>query len=346
MTTITKTPFGVTRSGEPVTAWTLDNGRGMSVRILDYGATVQSLVVPDRNGNPVDVALGYDDLAGYESGSSWFGGTIGRYANRIANAAFTLNGKEYTLPKNDGENHLHGVFSRRVFSAAPEDGALCMRLVSPDGEDGFPGTVHVAVTYRLTESGKLRIEYRAETDADTYVNLTNHTYFNLAGHGDILEHRMRLAASHFTEAGAGTLPTGRILPVDGTPLDFRTEKAIGAEISADDPQLLLSLGYDHNYVLDKAPGLAPCGEVWSPETGILLAFSTTQPGVQFYSGNYVDRDASPSGKNGVRYPQRGGFCLESQRFPDSPNQPQFPSALLRPHEKYSETTVFQFSIRE
>lgn len=345
MTRITSAPFGRTARGEAVTAYTMENGSGMSVRVLDYGGTVQSVVVPDRDGSPVDIALGYDDISGYETGSCWFGALVGRYANRIGNAAFTLNGRTYRLPKNDGENHLHGVFSHRLFSVEEAGDALLLRLTSPDGEEGFPGAAEITALYTLTENNALRLEYRAATDADTFVNLTNHTYFNLAGKGDILTHRLRLNASRFTEIGTGTLPTGRILPTAGTALDFRREKTIGADLFSGEPQLALCRGYDHNYVLDKQPGLAPCGEAWSEETGICLAFSTTQPGLQLYSGNFVDEDAAPYGKGGVRYPRHGGLCLETQRFPDSPNRPQFPSALLRPGEEYREITEYRFSIR-
>ena len=229
MSMITSEPFGTTAAGETVTAYTLQNGRGMVVRVLDYGGTVQGLVVPDRDGRPVDVALGYDDIRGYETGSCWFGALVGRYANRIGNAAFTLNGKTYRLPKNDGENHLHGVLSHRVLSAEPSGGTLLLRYTSPDGEEGFPGTVDLTASYTLTEDDALVLEYRAVTDADTFVNLTNHTYFNLAGRGDVLSHRLRLDASRITEVGAGTLPTGRLLPVEGTALDFSED--VGAGIS-------------------------------------------------------------------------------------------------------------------
>ena len=345
MSIITSEPFGKTKTGEAVNAFTMKNEHGMTVVVLDYGGTVQSIVVPDRDGRPIDVVLGYDDIAGYETGSCWFGAAVGRYANRIGNAAFTLNGRTYRLPKNDGENHLHGVFSHRVFAAEEKNGALTLTRLSPDGEEGFPGNLTVTVTYTLTEDNALRLDYYAVTDADTHVNLTNHTYFNLSGGGNILSHRLRLDASSFTEGGTGTLPTGSILQTAGTPLDFRTEKPIGAEIFSPFSQLLMCRGYDHNLIFDKKPGLILCGEAWSEETGIAMTLSTTQPAVQLYTGNYVDEDTAPQGKNGVRYPRYGGFCLETQRYPDSPNHPRFPSTLLRPGEEYRETTEYRFLVR-
>lgn len=348
MIRITSEPFGSTKEGRAVARWTMENDAGMTVRVLDYGCTIQSVVVPDRNGDPVDVVLGYDDLAGYEAGSCWFGAFVGRYANRIKNAAFSLNGKTYTLPENDGPNHLHGTFERRVFDAAAEGDTLVLRYVSPDGEEGFPGTLSVVVAYTLTEDNALRLEYRAEADADTVVNLTNHSYFNLsgAGSGDVLRHLLRLDASRFTEADGESIPTGRILPVEGTALDFRREKAIGRNLDDEDPILRLCCGYDHNLILDKGPGFGPGGTAYSPDTGIEMTFSTTQPALQFYAGNHVAEDAAPAGKGGVRYPKRGGFCLESQHYPCSPNFPDFPTTLLRPGEEYREITEYRFGTRK
>lgn len=345
MTAITAAPFGKTAKGEPVTAYTLKNASGMTARIIDYGAAVQSLVVPDKNGRPVDVAPGYDDISGYEAGSCCCGAVIGRYAGRIANASFALGGKTYRLLQNEGANYLHGSWHHRIFTAEGSDGALVMTLCSPDGEDGFPGNVTASVTYRLTDENALVIDCRAVTDADTFINLTNHTYFNLAGHGDVLGHYLRLNASRFTELGAGSIPTGRIMDVSGTALDFRVGKPIGRDIFADEPQLAMCRGYDHNYILDKEHGLAPCGEAWCPETGIQMTFSTTQPAVQLYTGNFIDDDPAPCGKGGVRCPRYAGFCLESQHYPDSPNRPGFPSTLLRPNEEYRETTEYKFSIQ-
>ena len=348
MIRITSEPFGSTKEGRAVARWTMENDAGMAVRVLTYGCTIQSIVVPDRNGNPVDVVLGYDDLAGYEAGSCWFGAFVGRYANRIKNAAFTLNGKEYSLPKNDGPNHLHGTFERRVFDAAAEDGALVLRYVSPDGEEGYPGALTVTVTYTLAEDNALRLGYRAATDADTVVNLTNHSYFNLsgAGRGDVLGHLLQLDASRFTDADGESIPTGRVLSVAGTALDFRREKPIGRDLDDEDLILRLCGGYDHNMILDKPAGFARGGAAYSPDTGIEMTFSTTQPAVQLYSGNFVAGDAAPCGKDGARYPKRGGFCLESQHYPCSPNFPDFPSTVLRPGEEYHELTEYRFGIRK
>jgi len=347
MIRITSEPFGGTKEGRAVARWTLANDAGMTVRVLSYGCTIQSIVVPDRDGRPVDVVLGYDDLAGYEAGSCWFGAFVGRYANRIKNAEFILNGTTCALPKNDGPNHLHGTFERRVFDAAAEGDVLVLRYVSPDGEEGFPGTLAVTVTYTLTEDNALRLEYRAATDADTVVNLTNHSYFNLsgAGRGDVLGHVLQLDASRFTEGDEQTLPTGRILPVEDTALDFRREKAIGRDLDDEDPILRLCCGYDHNLILDKGIGFGHGGRAFSPDTGIEMSFATTQPAVQFYAGNHVAEDAAPGGKGGVRYPKRGGFCLESQHYPCSPNFPNFPSTVLRPGEEYHEITEYRFGIR-
>ena len=343
MIEIKAAPFGKTANGEPVTAFTRENSAGMSVRVLDYGGTVQSIVVPDRDGNPVDTALGYDDIGGYEKGSCWFGAFVGRYANRIGNASFSLGGRRYYLPKNDGSNHLHGAFSHRVMDAEIRDDALLLRLTSPDGEEGFPGTLRVTVTCRLLEDNTLRLEYHAVTDRDTVLNLTNHTYFNLSGGGDVLDHFLRLHASRFTETSADLIPTGRILPVEGTALDFRAGKPVGRDLFSGDPLLTTCGGYDHNFILDNPAGV--CGEAWSDKTGIVLTFSTTEPGVQLYTGNFTDTDAAAFGKNGVRYPRYAGFCLEAQHYPDSPNRPEFPSTVLRPGEEFRSFTEYRFSIK-
>ena len=265
-TIITSAPFGVTKNGEAVTRWTLKNAAGMQADILDYGCTVQRILVPDSNGEPVDVALGYDDLAGYEQGSCFFGAFIGRYANRIKGAAFELNGRRYTLEKNDGENHLHGVYCTQVFAGEVEGDTLVFRRVSPDGEEGYPGTLTFAVRYRLTADNTLEMDYRAVTDADTVVNFTNHTYFNLNGAGDILGHRLTIHADRFAEGNAETLPTGRILQVQGTPMDFRAGRVIGDDINADWPQIQNCRGYDHCFVLNGASGTLRklASAVWRP----------------------------------------------------------------------------------
>lgn len=333
---ITAEVFGTTARGETVTRYALENKAGMRVLVLDYGCTIQSILVPDAGGNPVDVALGYDTLGDYEAGNCYFGAFVGRYANRIKDASFTLGGKSYRLEKNDGENHLHGVYCRRVFSGSAEGDSLVLRLHSPDGEEGFPGAVELEVRYTLREDNALVLEYRAETDAETVLNLTNHSCFNLNGGGDVLGHRLTLWADSYTESDAHTLPTGRILPVEGTPLDFRAGKPIGA-------QLRECGGYDHNFVLSgKAGELRRFASAEGERSGICMEAFTTQPGAQLYSGNFLDADPVGHGKGGVKYPRYGGFCLETQHYPCSPNFPQFPSTVLRPGEQFRETTVYRF----
>lgn len=336
-------PFGVTATGEAVTRYTLRNSAGMQIAILNYGCTVQQILVPDATGKPIDVALGYDDISGYERGTCFFGAFIGRYANRIKGARFWLNDREYTLEKNDGENHLHGVYCRQVYDARTEGDTLVFSRVSPDGEEGYPGTLTYEVRYRLTDDNALEMEYRAQTDADTVVNFTNHTYFNLNGAGDVLGHRLTIWADRFTEGDAQTLPTGRISRVIGTPMDFRAGKRIGEEIASDWEQLQLAHGYDHNFILNGQAGtLRKMAAATGDGSGIRMEAYTTQPAMQLYTGNFVDRDAAPCGKCGVRYPRYGGFCLESQHYPCSPNFPDFPSTLLRPGEQYCEKTVYRF----
>ena len=340
--TITSAPFGTTAKGEPVTRYVMRNAAGMEAAVLSYGCTVQSICVPTA-GEKIDVALGYDDLRSYEAGTCFFGAFVGRYANRIKGAHFWLNGREYTLEKNDGDNHLHGVYCKQVFAGAAEGDTLVFRRVSPDGEEGFPGALTVEVRYRLTDDNALEMEYLAQTDADTVVNLTNHTYFNLNGGGDILGHRLTLCADRFTEGNAQTLPTGRILQVEGTPMDFRAGRRIGEDIGSDFEQIRLCRGYDHNFVLSGTPGkLRKMAEAEGDASGIRMEAFTTQPAVQLYTGNYVDLDGAPFGKGGVRYPRYAGFCLESQHYPCAPNFPEFPSTLLRPGEEYREKTVYRF----
>ena len=341
--TITSEPFGITAGGEPVKRYTMKNCAGMEVDVLDYGCTVQAIRVPDKSGTPVDVALGYEDIGSYEKGSCFFGAFIGRYANRIKGARFWLNGKEYALEKNDGENHLHGVYCRQVFDAAAEGDTLVFRRVSPDGEEGYPGTLTFEVRYRLSEENALEFEYVARTDADTVVNFTNHTYFNLNGSGDILGHRLMICADRFTEGDAQTLPTGRVLRVVGTPMDFRSGKTIGEDMDFDCEQISVCRGFDHNFVLNGEAGTlrkmaAAAGDV----SGIRMEAYTTQPSMQLYTGNYVDLDKAERGKGGVRYPRYAGFCLESQHYPCSPNFPDFPSTILVPGEEYREKTVYRF----
>ncbi len=346
MTTIQTKDFGRTQDARRVTAFELKNGSGMSVRILDLGGTVQSITVPDRNGTPTDVALGYDDAASYENGTCYYGAIIGRYANRIGNARFVLDGREYRLESASGEsNHLHGVFAKRMFEAETDGGALLLRYLSPDGEEGFPGNLRVEVCCRLREDNALELTYRAETDAPTVLNLTNHSYFNLNGQdgSTVLDHRLQLNSSFFTEYEASFAQTGRILSVKDTPLDFRQEHRIGERFNDDYPQFRICTGYDHNMILDGETGaLKLIGTAKSEKSGICLEAFTTEPAIQFYSANYILYDPVPHGKNGVRYPKNGGFCMEAQHYPDSVNHPQFPSTVLRPGETYRQTTVYRF----
>ncbi len=348
MVTVHSKGFGSTKDGAKVKAFDLCNGNGMTVTVLDYGATVQRIVVPDRNGKAVDVSLGYDDITSYENGACFYGAFVGRYANRIANARFTLDGREYLLEKTPGEsNHLHGVFTKRIFETVPGDGTLALRYRSPDMEEGFPGNVETEIVYRLTEDSALEIAYRATTDAPTVLNLTNHTYFNLNGQdgSTVLDHLLRLNSGFFTEYDGSYAQTGNILPVDGTPLDFRTGHSIGSLFGGDCPQFRLCAGYDHNMILNgKAGDLRPIGEAGSEKSGIRLEAFTTEPAVQFYTGNYMHLDPVPYGKSGVRYPKYGGFCLEAQHYPDSVNHPNFPSTVLRPGEVYRQKTVYRFSV--
>jgi len=346
-------PFGTTPDGEDVELYTLTNAHGVEVRITNYGGIVTHLLVPDRGGVLGDVVLGYDSLSGYLEGSPYFGAIVGRYGNRIARGRFLLDGVEYNLATNNGDNHLHGGsrgFDKVVWAAEPyeaeAEAGLRLSYGSDDCEEGYPGRLTVAVTYALTNENELRIEYLAETDKPTVVNLTHHSYFNLAGHdsGDILGHELELAASRFTPADSGLIPTGELQQVAGTPMDFREPLGIGARIDATDEQLHYGGGYDHNFVLDAYDGtLRFAARVYEPTSGRVMEVYTTEPGIQFYSGNFLD--GSNVGKGGTPYEHRAGFCLETQHFPDSPNQPQFPSTVLRPGERYQSRTIYKFSVR-
>ena len=349
-----KSLFGKTADGTDVYLYTLTNKRGAEVSITTYGARVVTLKVPDRNGKIGDVVLGYDNLDGYMKDTAYFGSVPGRYANRIAHGKFTLDGKTYTLPLNDGPNSLHGGtkgFDKRVWSArdvsTPAADALELTYLSKDGEEGYPGNLTAHVTYTLTQNNELRIEYSATTDKDTVVNLTNHSYFNLAGegNGDILDEIMMINADKFTPIDSTFIPTGEIQNVAGTPFDFRKPTPIGARINDDNEQLKFGRGYDHNFVLnrDDKKGLVLAARVYDKKTGRELEVWTTQPGVQFYSGNFLD--GSIHGKGGVAYGHRFGFCLETQHYPDSPNRPNFPSTELNPGQRYHEVTVFKFLTR-
>jgi aldose 1-epimerase len=346
-------PFGKTPDGHEVFLYTLRNQSGMEVKITNYGGTITSIKVKDRRGKFDDVVLGFDNLDGYVSknNTSYFGALIGRYANRIAHGTFVLDGHTYHVPVNDGPNSLHGGlrgFDKRVWEAkdvssarAPE---LELHYLSGDGEEGFPGNLSVTVRYSLGSENDLRLDYSATTDKDTVLNLTNHSYFNLAGpgNGDILKHKLTLEADRFTPIDQTLIPTGAIQSVAGTPLDFRKTMAIGARINQDDPQLKFAKGYDHNFVLNHSAhgGLDLAAKVEEPHSGRVLEVFTTQPGVQFYSGNFLN--GSVRGIGGV-YKFRSGLCLETQHFPDSPNHPNFPSVVLRPGEEFHQTSIFRFS---
>jgi aldose 1-epimerase len=336
--------------GEPVDQHVLTNGPGMRVKILTYGGIVQSIEVPDRSGATTNVVLGFDEVQGYrDHPDPYFGALIGRYGNRIAAGRFTLDGAGYALPANNGPNSLHGGaagFDKHVW-AATGIGAdtLELRHVSPDGDQGYPGTLTVTVRYTVTGDQALRIDYEATTDAPTVVNLTNHSYFNLAGagSGDVYGHQLQLNATHFTPVGPDLIPTGDLDPVAGTPLDFRHPAAIGGRIRAGHPQLRYAGGYDHNFVLDRAgDGLSAAAHVTEPVSGRTLDVLTTEPGLQFYSGNFLD--GTITGAGGGLYRQGDGFALETQHFPDSPNRPAFPSTVLRPGDTYRSTTEYRFGV--
>jgi len=351
-TKVRKEPFGKTADGTAVDLYTLQNKNGAEVKLPPFGGIVESLKVPDRAGKFDDVVLGFDSLDGYLGTHPYFGALVGRYGNRIAKGRFTLNGVEYKLACNDGANTLHGGikgFDKAVWAAREitvgGSPALELTYVSKDGEEGYPGNLTTTVTYSLSDKNELRIEYRATTDKDTVLNLTNHTYFNLAGQGqgDILSHVMMIRAGRFTPVDAGLIPTGELRGVEGTPLDFRTPTAIGARIEAKDEQMVRGKGYDHNFVLDGPAGsLSLAAKVTEPKSGRVMEVLTTQPGVQFYTGNFLD--GTLRGKGGKAYAHRFGFCLETQHFPDSPNQSAFPSAVLKPGSEYRETTVYRFSV--
>ncbi|GAA2344523.1 galactose mutarotase [Streptomyces kunmingensis] len=344
--------FGKLADGTKIYRWSLANG-GTRLKVLSYGGIVQSLELPDRRGRYVNVSLGYDNIEGYVTGTTFFGATIGRYGNRIAGGRFTLDGKAYQLSVNDGDNSLHGGakgFNTRVWDVEPfasgSDVGLHLHYTSLDGEMGYPGTLNVTVTYTLTARGDWRIDYKATTDKATVVNLTNHTYYNLAGEGSggIYDHELTLAASRYTPTDAGLIPTGELAKVAGTPFDFRRPKAIGDDIRAAHPQLVTAKGFDHNWVLDKGLTNRPVhfATLRDPGTGRTLKIATDQPGVQFYSGNFLD--GTLVGPSGRTYRQGDGLCLETQHFPDSPNQPAFPSTVLRPGETYRSTTVHSFGV--
>jgi aldose 1-epimerase len=346
-----KTPkisWGKTVDGESVDLYTLSNARGAQAQITNYGGVVVSLKVPDRSGAMGDVVAGFDNLAGYLTPPPYFGAIIGRYGNRIGKARFSLNGVEYMLAKNDGENTLHGGirgFDKRVWQAkglSPQ--SIELAYLSKDGEEGFPGNLSAVVTYTLTDANELKIDYSATTDKDTVVNLTNHSYFNLGGQGegDILGNQVLINADRFTPVDKGLIPTGELKSVAGTPFDFRMARTVGERIEQKDQQLILGRGYDHNFVLNRSgSGLESAAKVVEPKSGRVLEVLTTEPGIQFYTGNFLD--GTLHGKGGKVYGRRSALCLETQHFPDSPNKPAFPSTVLKPGAKYQTTTVYRFS---
>jgi aldose 1-epimerase len=343
---INKQLYGTTAEGKAVEEYTLTNAHGVEIRIITYGGIITSIRVPDRDGALVNVVLGFNTLADYETRSPYFGCITGRYANRIAGGRFTLDGKEYRLATNDGSNHLHGGkvgFDKRVWTPTVSGNSLALHYLSPDGEEGYPGNLDVTVTYTLTDDDALRVDYHATTDKPTPVTLTNHSYFNLAGSGDIHGHRLMINADHYTPTDATAIPTGEIAPVDSTPFDFRTPHLIGPGQRSAHPQIVYGRGYDHNFVLKRPDdnSLVLAARVSDPGSGRVMEVLTTEPAVQFYAGNFLD--ATLVGSNGALYRQSDGLALETQHFPDSVNHSHFPSVVLRPGETYQSTTVFRFS---
>jgi aldose 1-epimerase len=346
---ISQAPFGALPGGGTVTQFTLANRNGMVVRILDFGGIITGIHVPDRNGEFADVALGFDTLEPYLADSPYFGALIGRYGNRIRKGRFTLDGKEYNLPTNNGNNHLHGGdkgFDKVLWTASVNDGSLVLRYRSEDGEQGYPGNLDATVVYSLTDDNEIVVRFLAVTDQPTPVNLTQHSYFNLhgAGRGNILDHELSIDADRFVPIDAESIPMGELAPVTGTPFDFRQPRPIGERIGEPDEQLRNGQGYDHCFVLNRPPGdrsLRRAVRVVEPQSGRVLELITQEPGVQFYSGNFLD--GSLKGK-GHDYIFRSGFCIEPEHYPDSPNQPAFPDTILRPGETYATESRFKFSV--
>ena len=351
---VRREPFGTTADGQAVERFTLTSSSGVTIGVLSFGGVIQSILTPDRAGTLADVTLGYDSLPEYEKDKSYLGALVGRYANRIRAGRFSLDGRDFTLAQNAGGNHLHGGmrgFNKAVWSVEPfeENGesGLVLQHVSPDGDEGYPGTLRSRVTYRLAASGELVIDFFATTDAATPVNLTQHAYFNLAGSGsgDILGHVLELNASRFTAVDSTLIPTGELRSVQGTPFDFSTPEAIGARIGADDEQLRLAGGYDHNFVIDRAGAeLTLAARLTDPVSGRGVDIHTTEPGIQFYTGNFLD--GTVMGKGGVPHRYRSGLALETQHFPNSPNEPAFPSTILRPGAEHRSRTIYRFVVRD
>jgi aldose 1-epimerase len=345
-------PFGKLADGTQVSLFTLTNSKGVQARIMNYGGIVVSLSVPDRSGNFGDVVLGYEKLEDYVKDTPYFGCLVGRYGNRIGKGRFTLNGQAYNLATNNGPNHLHGGikgFDKVMWGATVKDNekepSLTLKYVSKDGEEGYPGTLSVTAVYTLTDHNELRLDYTATTDKDTVCNLTHHSYFNLAGSGDILKHEVTILADRFTPVDAGLIPTGELRPVEGTPFDFRKPAAIGARVNDKDEQLKFGGGYDHNWVINKvAKGkLGLMARVYEPTSGRVMEVLSTEPGLQFYCGNFLDGHLI--GKGGKAYQFRNGFCMEPQHYPDSPNRPEFPSVVLKKWQVYKNTIIYRFSVK-
>jgi aldose 1-epimerase len=342
--------FGRIPDGRTVDLYTLANNNGVEAQIMAYGGTLVSLRIPDRNGACADVVLGFDEFAPYLEQHPYFGTLIGRYANRIAGAGFRIDGKNYRLSANDGRNHLHGGthgFDKVLWDTesriSPEGPQLGLKYLSRAGEEGYPGNLAAELTYTITAQNELKLDYRATADRETVVNLTNHSYFNLAGAGTIHNHMLRMAAECYLPVDAELIPLGEQRSVLSTPFDFTRAQPIGLRISANDPQLQSAGGYDHCWVVSDGQGsCAPAAELFDPTSGRVLTILTTQPGIQVYTGNLLN--GSIPGKGGQRYQRHSGLCLETQHFPDSPNQPAFPSTLLRPGQLYSQTTVYRFSV--
>jgi len=350
---ITKESFGTSPEGKAVEVYTLKNAKGAEARIMTYGGVVLSLKMPDKSGQFGDVVLGCDKLEDYTKTPPvpYFGALIGRYGNRIGKAQFTLDGQTYKLSANDHGNTLHGGnkgFDKVLWTATDKQTdagpSLVLNYTSKDGEEGYPGTLNVTATYTLTDNNELRLDFTATTDKDTVVNLTHHGYFNLAGKGDILGHIVTIPADNITPVDAGLIPLGTLQPVDGTPFDFRKPMAIGARIDADNAQLKLGPGYDHNWVINKKAGeLSLMARVSEPTTGRVMEVWSTEPALQFYTGNFLD--GTIKGKGGAVYQKHGAFCMEPQHYPDSPNKPQFPSTELKPGETYKNTIIYRFSVQ-
>ncbi|MEM8893264.1 MAG: aldose epimerase family protein [Bacteroidota bacterium] len=345
--------FGTTSDNKEVTYFELKNASDMTVGVIDYGATITKIMVPDRTGSVGDVVLGHDNMQGYEEENDYFGCTAGRFANRIGNGTFSIDGTQYELPLNDNGNSLHGGhmgFDKQVWDASiiedPNEVGVMMTYFSKDGEEGYPGDMYVTVRFTLDNQNRLKIDYVAETSKTTVINLTNHSYFNLkdGGRSSILDHELMINAPWYTPVGKGLIATGEILKVEGTPFDFLKSTRIGDRIEDNNHQLELGLGYDHNFVIDKEHNILDLiATVYDPDGGRLLEIYTTEPGVQFYSGNFLT--GKITGKNDIQYNYRNGLCMETQHFPDSPNKPHFPNVKLKPDQKFESTTVYKFSTK-